>query len=320
MDHTFLYCADSLRDPVCGTCRKKCRKCDRTRPHCMRCISKGLVCEGYPLNIKMYNQPSGPSPKKRSKARQSRANEISSKTVIESTPPLSEANDSPGGSATGLEGPMVALKMPQDDPTAEASSPSSISSSLEDHLLKHCTSLFICASAPYLPGLIDENTLCTKLSITSIDAPNPFEAYILPLAYQHIGLKKAILGLSACHIAAQDEQAQKSMTTSAIQYRLAAIQSLSSLLLKEECFGLTEFEEEIALAIVLVLVLHDVSYLRQNLFFFVALVDTQAGMRLWQVAARCTFERSSVSLLSHRQSTACSGPTSTVPHHCIDVA
>lgn len=37
-----------LPDPACGTCRKKCRKCDRSRPICNRCKAKGLHCEGYP--------------------------------------------------------------------------------------------------------------------------------------------------------------------------------------------------------------------------------------------------------------------------------
>lgn len=37
-----------LPDPACGTCRKKCRKCDRSRPICNRCKDKGLHCEGYP--------------------------------------------------------------------------------------------------------------------------------------------------------------------------------------------------------------------------------------------------------------------------------
>ncbi|KAF2141596.1 uncharacterized protein K452DRAFT_298295 [Aplosporella prunicola CBS 121167] len=35
-------------DPACGTCRKKCRRCDRARPVCNRCRVKGLHCEGYP--------------------------------------------------------------------------------------------------------------------------------------------------------------------------------------------------------------------------------------------------------------------------------
>jgi hypothetical protein len=34
--------------PACKTCREKCRKCDRGRPKCQRCISKGLECGGYP--------------------------------------------------------------------------------------------------------------------------------------------------------------------------------------------------------------------------------------------------------------------------------
>jgi len=35
-------------DAACLTCRKKSRRCDRARPKCKRCISKGLQCEGYP--------------------------------------------------------------------------------------------------------------------------------------------------------------------------------------------------------------------------------------------------------------------------------
>lgn len=34
--------------PACKTCREKCRKCDRGRPKCQRCVSKGLECGGYP--------------------------------------------------------------------------------------------------------------------------------------------------------------------------------------------------------------------------------------------------------------------------------
>ncbi|KAJ5959228.1 uncharacterized protein N7479_006378 [Penicillium vulpinum] len=34
--------------PACITCREKCRKCDRAKPVCQRCITKGLKCKGYP--------------------------------------------------------------------------------------------------------------------------------------------------------------------------------------------------------------------------------------------------------------------------------
>ena len=40
--------------PACTTCRQKCRRCDRSKPVCMRCISKGLECGGYPTTFKFY--------------------------------------------------------------------------------------------------------------------------------------------------------------------------------------------------------------------------------------------------------------------------
>ena len=48
------------------------------------------------------------------------------------------------------------------------------------------------------------------------------------------------------------------MYTAAIEHRLSAFQALSTFLLKEESSGLSQTEEEIALAIVLMLVLHDI--------------------------------------------------------------
>lgn len=42
------YCVFRHQDPACGTCRRKCRKCDRARPFCNRCQLKGLRCDGYP--------------------------------------------------------------------------------------------------------------------------------------------------------------------------------------------------------------------------------------------------------------------------------
>ena len=45
----------NMSDPVCGTCRRKSRKCDRAKPQCRRCLSKGLVCEGYEARFKIYD-------------------------------------------------------------------------------------------------------------------------------------------------------------------------------------------------------------------------------------------------------------------------
>jgi hypothetical protein len=38
--------------PACATCRKTCRGCDRARPDCHRCLSKGVKCGGYPTKFK----------------------------------------------------------------------------------------------------------------------------------------------------------------------------------------------------------------------------------------------------------------------------
>ncbi|KAJ5166699.1 fungal-specific transcription factor domain-containing protein [Penicillium canariense] len=35
-------------EAACLTCRQKSRRCDRARPMCKRCISRGLQCGGYP--------------------------------------------------------------------------------------------------------------------------------------------------------------------------------------------------------------------------------------------------------------------------------
>ena len=37
-----------MLEAACLTCRQKSRRCDRGRPECKRCISKGLQCGGYP--------------------------------------------------------------------------------------------------------------------------------------------------------------------------------------------------------------------------------------------------------------------------------
>jgi len=105
---------------------------------------------------------------------------------------------------------------------------------------------------------VDENTICTALPTSCSHAPNPFKDYILPLASQNAGLLEAVLGLSACHMMNRDPKANAHMFTAAIEHRLSAFSALGSLLLKEERFGLSDTEEEVALAIVLTLVLHDI--------------------------------------------------------------
>ena len=98
--------------------------------------------------------------------------------------------------------------------------------------------------------------LSSVITITSSSGANPFRDHILPLAYQQTSLLHAILGLSACHIPPGKIVNQH---TTALEHKLSAIQALSSLLLKEECLGLSTVEEDLTLSIVLLLLLQDVS-------------------------------------------------------------
>jgi hypothetical protein len=87
---------------------------------------------------------------------------------------------------------------------------------------------------------------------------NPFEAYILPLAYENTGVLAAVLGLSACHLVNRDPKANSRMVAVAIEHRVSAMQALGLLLSDEERVGLSDTKEDMTLAIVLVLLLHDI--------------------------------------------------------------
>ncbi|KAL5416218.1 hypothetical protein PMIN06_002146 [Paraphaeosphaeria minitans] len=243
-------------DPVCGTCRKKCRKCDRTKPECKRCISQGLVCEGYPLNIKMYGMEGGSLRKSRPRAR--RENAPTTVTTLQASKAAPQSGPAP---APAKVTEIVTTASPDEvAPTSESSWGTELPVPAE-----YGAGLPLSTSNLKLRNdddiqelwLYYENVVCPKLSVTSESTPDPFKTYILPLALQDVGLLKAVLGLTACHLATQQPTPNRRLNTAALEYRVAALQSLSALLLKEECLGLSEAEEEIALAIVLMLVLHD---------------------------------------------------------------
>ena len=78
---------------------------------------------------------------------------------------------------------------------------------------------------------------------------------MIPLAYEHSSLLHAMLGFAASHISASELPQQ---ATIAIEHKLLSIQALGSLLIKEQCLGLTSVEEDITLSIVLLLLLQDI--------------------------------------------------------------
>lgn len=107
---------------------------------------------------------------------------------------------------------------------------------------------------------------------------------------------KAVLGLTACHLATQQPTPNRRLNTAALEYRVAALQSLSAILLKEECFSLNEAEEETALAIVLMLVLHDVS----TRGILLPATNFYEDFRMRSIEPRSAFERRSLFMFAPR--------------------
>ncbi|PLB46242.1 hypothetical protein P170DRAFT_263112 [Aspergillus steynii IBT 23096] len=104
-----------------------------------------------------------------------------------------------------------------------------------------------------------DKTVCNTMVIDADGVDNPFRSYILPLAYRDLGILHAVLALSSCHIVTSESNTQAKVNAAImIEHQLSALQSLSSLLLKEELYSLADEEEDILLATVLLLVLHDV--------------------------------------------------------------
>lgn len=63
-----------------------------------------------------------------------------------------------------------------------------------------------------------------------------------------------------CHIVSSSRKETENRSVArTIEHQLSAVQSLSSLLMKEEIYGLTDDEQDVLLAVVALLVLYNVS-------------------------------------------------------------
>ncbi|KAK2756033.1 hypothetical protein CKAH01_17207 [Colletotrichum kahawae] len=251
------------KDPACGTCRKKCRKCDRTRPTCNRCKSKGLKCEGYPPRFQFCESPFTAVAANDSKARQ-REEPISqpSRKPERCQDRSSPSAQSPQTSiSTDSRSAQVLHYLSHQGTSPDAStSPHNISVGQPSPISfseRHFENEPLTALNRDLLSYFDK-TLSQHLTIVVNEAQNPFRLYVLPLAYQHVGVLHAVLGLAACHMSLSTCGVEKVDMATALQHRVAALNALSSLLIKEEIYGLLAAEEDAVLAIILLLVLHDI--------------------------------------------------------------
>lgn len=97
-----------------------------------------------------------------------------------------------------------------------------------------------------------------QISEIGDDARNPYRSYIRPLAEKQIGLLYAVLGLSASHLG-QVSNNKRLHEEDAVEYRMKAIRALSEEIRKSQNITLPEDEQDAVLAIIQILLLHDVS-------------------------------------------------------------
>ncbi|RDW76785.1 uncharacterized protein DSM5745_06777 [Aspergillus mulundensis] len=228
--------------PACMTCREKCRKCDRGRPSCQRCISKGLVCRGYPDQFRFCGIAS------RGKWKNARIPVAERDIVFDSQTNVIEVQQqqSPSDSSTPSE-PQRSTRLAIDSilvqPAGDTDDIASILNWAQTKTLLDHYDTFIC---PH------------QLAEIGDDKDNPYRAYIIPLAKKQICLLYAVLGFSAVHLGKLTENTRLHETT-AVEYRLKAIRALGEQISKSQTTSLSKEEQDAVFATIQVLLLHDIA-------------------------------------------------------------
>ncbi|KAF3398488.1 hypothetical protein F1880_005762 [Penicillium rolfsii] len=225
---------------ACLTCRQKSRRCDRGRPMCKRCISKGLQCGGYPDKFRFCGI-----------ATRGKWKDRHTPIDIEGAPTSASASALSASLSRQIvfeQNEISSRTSPRQKPVSQNSSPdeqSEIKTVLglkeTDILLKHYN-----------------NLICPHQIAQQFDnGDNPYRRYVLPLAYEQIGLLYAVLGLSACHLGHLRSDKHLYETT-AVNYRLKAITALGAAI-RKVCSGyFSDDERDGVFVTIQILLLHDI--------------------------------------------------------------
>ncbi|CAG8364915.1 unnamed protein product [Penicillium salamii] len=248
----------SHQGPACATCREKCRKCDRTRPTCKRCASKGLVCKGYPDKFRFcglatrgkWKNQTAPTATSSSK----QDHEVQQPIETPQIPTFAPVEDS-----TLLEDQEQILSinfsdhaMSQDSPSdlsAVWQSPDQRSVELDDVLMLDRTELLLTH--------YDQEICPHQIALTADGAHNPYRKFILPLAYEQIGLLYAVLGITSFHLGTVKKD-RYLRDTLAVVYRLRAIRSLADTIQAGISGNIHENERDALFATIQLLLLQDI--------------------------------------------------------------
>ncbi|OQD76495.1 hypothetical protein PENDEC_c004G02412 [Penicillium decumbens] len=219
-------------DAACLTCRKKSRRCDRARPKCKRCISKGLQCEGYPDKFRFCGIASRGKWKNRE-----------APILAQGTPDGSSSQNPPQVNQSDVQ---------LDDElgsSATVSNKAGLAPREIDRLL---------ASAEVETLLTHYDQVICPHQIAPVDGSNnPYRLYVLPLAHKQVGLLYAVLGLSSCHLGRLKDDKYLS-ESAAVDYRLKAITALGRAIEKVGSGSFDESERDAVFATIQILLLHDI--------------------------------------------------------------
>ncbi|KAE8372406.1 C6 zinc finger domain protein [Aspergillus bertholletiae] len=232
--------------PACLTCREKCRKCDRARPKCQRCISKGLVCGGYPEQFRFCGIASrgkwkGARIPVSTQRPRNAADQVNMEQVIHQQQASGTINAAPTP-------PEEAYPPPRSDKSHADTQ--EMSSEIAEILRLPETETLLTH--------YDEAICPHQISEIGNESDNPYRLYILPLARKQIGLLNAVLGLSALHLG-QLTGNQTMHEVTAVEYRMKAIRALSEEIRRSQASTLLEDEQDAVLAIIQILLLHDIA-------------------------------------------------------------
>ncbi|KAL2696216.1 hypothetical protein AAEP93_002630 [Penicillium crustosum] len=235
--------------PACITCREKCRKCDRTKPVCQRCISKGLECKGYPDKFRFAGLATRGKWKNRAV-------------------PAVNRNDSvptqPGSETDHLHSNHEEFDQQQRDGLASHADRSIEPLPSLDHFwpqpegrVAELDDLLMLERTEQLLTHYDQVICPHQIALPAAGADNPYQVYVLPLAYEQIGLLYAVLGLTACHMGINKED-EYLRETLAVEYRVRAIRWLGETLRNGISGELDENERDGIFVTIQILLLQDI--------------------------------------------------------------
>ncbi|CAK1362773.1 unnamed protein product [Cercospora beticola] len=227
------------KNPACAVCRAKCRKCDRKRPTCGRCVEHGVRCE-YPPRFQFHFHH----------VRQPSSTTDEGSTAVAEEVAEEEEEQQQHEWAVHDASPHDLIYTPSTHDESNTIDETSVASP-QDVRMQHVLSL---PGTHELLRYFDER-VCEDLAIAPPPLANPFRVHVVPLAYTHVGVLEAVLGLTICHT--RKSCLPGADLTRMLEHRLSAIQTLSSLFAKNDVGGLSPTEENEMLVTALLLVLHD---------------------------------------------------------------